>query len=247
VIVRDPATDYDRLINLRDLGGLATTGGGRTRSGVLLRSDSLVYASDADVHHLRHVVGLRTIVDLREADQAAAMGRGPLDGGDAGVATIGYVSLPCHDRGVTPDTRHLYYADLLERYGRHFAGLVRRIAADDAVPVLVHCQLGCDRTGTVIAMLLRLAGVRDEEICADYARSVGAAPGIQARDVASRRLRGEEPLDDAEYAAWANRPEIMAETLAMVDAKWGSMRGWAGAHGLDDHLIDAWTAVLVEG
>jgi hypothetical protein len=234
---------HDRLVNLRDLGGLATTGGDRTRHGVLLRSDSLDYASDADVAHLRHVVGLRTVVDLREPAQES--GRGPLGTVVEGATAIDFVSLPCHDRDVTPATRHLYYFGLLGRYGADFAGLVRRLAVDGAVPVLVHCHLGCDRTGTVIAMLLRLAGVSDEEICADYARSAAAAAGIRARDEALRAERGEPSLDDASYAAWANRPEIMADTLALVDAEWGGMRGWAGAYGLDDHAIDAWRAVLI--
>ena len=240
------AVDFDRLHNLRDLGGLAALGGGVTRHGVLFRSESLEHASEADDAHLRHVVGLRTIVDLREVAHADESGRGSLTIAVEGVAPIDYVQLPCHDRDVTPDTRHLYYTGLLQSNGAQFAGLVRRVAAAGTVPMLVHCALGCDRTGTVIAMLLRLAGVTDEEICADYARSAAAAPAIRFRAETLRRAQGLDPLDEAFYGAWANREEIMADTLALVDAKWGSMHGWATTHGLRAGEIDALRTVLID-
>ncbi|KAJ9457995.1 Tyrosine-protein phosphatase [Diplonema papillatum] len=41
------------------------------------------------------------------------------------------------------------------------------------VPVLVHCTAGKDRTGIVVALLLLLAGVSDEKVVADYAKSGG--------------------------------------------------------------------------
>lgn len=240
-------TGFDRLTNLRDLGGLTLVGGATTRHGVLFRSESPQYASDADHHHLRRVVGLRTIVDLREPDHAATTGRRPLGLDVEGATPITYVQIPCDDRDVTPDTRHVYYTGLLASNGHAFADLVRRLTVTGTLPVLIHCQLGCDRTGTVIAMLLRLIGVIDDDICADYARSVGAAPAIRFRAEAQRAAAGLEPLDDAFYDAWANHPEIMANTLALVDAKWGSMHGWADAHGLTDADIDALRAAFTTG
>lgn len=240
------AAGYDRLINLRDLGGLAAHDGGRTRHGVLLRSEALTYASAADAYHLRHVVGLRTIVDLRAGTREPGARREPLAGAVPGAVPIDHVSLPCLQIEITPSTRHHYYAELLTGNGPEFAGLVRRITAEGTVPVLVHCHLGCDRTGIVIAMLLRLAGVTDEAICGDYARSDAASAGIAARAEAARLARGEEPLGGAFYGSWAIRPDMMADALALVDARWGSMHGWAHAHGLDDNDIDAWKAILVE-
>ena len=82
--------------------------------------------------------------------------------------------------------------------------------------------------------------------CADYARSAVAAPAIRFRAEAQRRAQGLEPLDAAFYGQWANRAEIMADTLALVDAKWGSTHGWASAHGLADADVDALREVLVE-
>ncbi|MBK8023774.1 MAG: tyrosine-protein phosphatase [Chloroflexi bacterium] len=42
----------------------------------------------------------------------------------------------------------------------------------DAFPVLVHCAVGKDRTGVIIALLLDLAGVTDALIAEDYALSM---------------------------------------------------------------------------
>src|SRR5690349_4109555 len=63
--------------NARDLGGLPA-GSGRTRHGVLLRSDALDQLTAADVDRLVAVEGLAHVVDLRSAHERVERGRGPL-------------------------------------------------------------------------------------------------------------------------------------------------------------------------
>jgi protein-tyrosine phosphatase len=46
-----------------------------------------------------------------------------------------------------------------------------RIVASASGPVLVHCAAGKDRTGIVVAVLLRAAGVRRDDVMADYLRT----------------------------------------------------------------------------
>jgi protein-tyrosine phosphatase len=69
--------DLEGAHNVRDLGGLAAAGG-RTRDGVLLRSDALDQLTAADVQRLVGDVGLAHVVDLRSATERRERGRGPL-------------------------------------------------------------------------------------------------------------------------------------------------------------------------
>ncbi len=226
------------LVNFRDLGGTPVDGGA-IRPGVLFRSDSLVYATEEDAAYLRDEVRLATIVDLRDAPEVEAFGRGPL-----GRSPIAYLPVPVGDLP-TVDGRQAYYAELLDAYGRQLADLVRRLSAPGALPALVHCHIGCDRTGVVSAMLLTLAGAAEAEVCADYARSHRASDAIRKRAESRRRTLGLPLMDKAYYDAWEPRAEIMAETLALVAGRWGSMAGWAAAFGLTATDIAALRTALV--
>ena len=63
------------------------------------------------------------------------------------------------------------YVELLELGGAAFSDAFRRIVEPGGVPALVHCAIGKDRTGVLVALLLDAAGVDHDEIVADYARS----------------------------------------------------------------------------
>jgi protein-tyrosine phosphatase len=226
------------LINFRDVGGLPVGEHGRTRFGVLLRSDCPSGATESDAAYLREVIGLRTVVDLREAEHAAAVGRGPL--GD-----LDYIAMPVGDTDtITPETRSQYYANVIDVHGDALAELVRRLSRPGVAPALVHCRLGQDRTGSVIALLLRLAGVADADICAEYAFSGRANDAIRERARRHRAEQGLPPIHDGYFAAWDPTAAVMAAALRISDERWGG--GWAGAHGLSDADLAAWRSVLVE-
>jgi protein tyrosine/serine phosphatase len=63
------------------------------------------------------------------------------------------------------------YLIFLERFRSNVAAAVRAVADAPEGGVVIHCVGGKDRTGLLSAFLLRLAGVDDEEIAADYALS----------------------------------------------------------------------------
>lgn len=172
--------DWEGCRNVRDLGGLPTLDGRRTRPGALVRTDS--------VHHLTEAGwtaawdhGVRTVIDLRharEVDEAPPTVTPP-----AGVTTV---ARPVEDEADTAFVEHWgpqlatphYYADALDRFAGRVGAVVTTVAAAPPGGVVIHCVIGRDRTGMVIAVLLHLLGVAPEVIAADHALSYQRVRGI---------------------------------------------------------------------
>jgi protein tyrosine/serine phosphatase len=72
--------ELEGAVNARDVGGLPTVDGRRTRPGVLLRSDNLQDLTPSDVSRLVDELGLCTVVDLRSTGEAHLAGPTPLSG-----------------------------------------------------------------------------------------------------------------------------------------------------------------------
>src|SRR5580700_7674425 len=62
--------EFPALLNARDLGGLPTQDGGRTRARALLRADDLVQLTAAGLTALGEY-GVATVLDLRWPEEAA--------------------------------------------------------------------------------------------------------------------------------------------------------------------------------
>ncbi|GIF70801.1 tyrosine-protein phosphatase [Asanoa siamensis] len=156
--------DWPDCTNVRDLGGLTTAGGRRVRSEALLRSDSPHRLTAPAIAAIR-AGGLRRIVDLRWTAECVQR-PSPFEGDPI------YAHRPLlgdDDYEILPDS----YVAMLE-YNRPQIGAAFRAVAD-APPggVLVHCLEGKDRTGVLVALLLLVAGVPDDQIADDYALTTG--------------------------------------------------------------------------
>lgn len=224
------AYGFENLHNFRDLGGL-----GPVRPGRLYRSDSVAYASAADAARLVDELNLATVVDLRGDDEIERHGRGPL-----AAADVAYLPVPVADLD-RYDDRAGYYVGVLTERGSELAGAIRRLTSPGALPALVHCEAGCDRTGVLVAIVLDLVGVPDELICADFAATASAVDPINARLSRNAARFGEvwPPADDRDGLDWHPTAAVMETTLERMRARWGSGAGWAGAHGLTDEDLTA--------
>jgi protein-tyrosine phosphatase len=162
---------WEGCFNVRDLGGFATWDGGRTRYGAIVRSDNPGRLTEEGVASMR-AHGIRTIVDLRDESELR-------NGSPRLQLDLELVAVPVLDfgdgefwerwRGVHDTPR--FYREALDRWPDRFAGAVSAVARAVEGGVLVHCEVGRDRTGLVCALLLSLAGVPAEAIAADYALS----------------------------------------------------------------------------
>lgn len=225
-----PQRDADGCCNFRDLGGHRTVDGGRLRARRLFRSDSLAEASSTDCEFLERV-GLRTVIDLRDPDEATLAGRFPGRVRAYHHLPIGNPMLDAPIRWSDPMEVARRYYDLMVD-GREPIGEVFAVLTDPAAyPAVVHCSVGKDRTGIVIALVLSVLGVADEDIAADYAASgLGAA-----RIVARLRARlGDDAhlLEPALPVLLSAEPDSMRHFLRLVRDEHGSAHGFVGSLGL---------------
>jgi protein-tyrosine phosphatase len=224
--------DWAGCFNTRDLGGLTTRDGRRTRRGAIVRSDAVDQLSsggwEALVGH-----GVRTVIDLRNDDErrpdhaprppAIETRWLPLD--NAANRQF-WDEWDCGPQFGTP----LYYLPHLRSFSAFSARVVAAIA--DAAPggVLFHCQGGRDRAGQISMLLLALAGVEPDVIADDYQLS-------HERLRVAYAARGEPDQGPALEAYLAdlgtNARLVIAETLGALDVEVTLRRGGLGTSQLD--------------
>ena len=141
--------------NLRDLGGMKTKDGRKIRTGCLLRSANLFEASDEDIQSLQSEQRLRTIIDLRTAQEREEK--------PDRTGNCRYLPMPIIDTfeaGIThesrtekmpfPDLRELYKRMMLNEKCQKAFYQVLKICFEhdyDLGSVLWHCTEGKDRCG----------------------------------------------------------------------------------------------------
>jgi hypothetical protein len=155
---------WDGVANARDLGGLPVRGG-ETRFGVVVRSGSIFFATETGRRALASY-GVTTVVDLRTAPEREAEPPPCLDAALLHFAVDGEEVAAVRDWHSTAKA----YLGMLERFQPEFGAAAGAVAAADGTAV-VHCHAGRDRTGVLVALLLRLAGVEPETIAEDHALS----------------------------------------------------------------------------
>jgi protein-tyrosine phosphatase len=207
-------------VNFRDLGGLTARTGAVVRAGRLFRSDALARLTSADLERL---AGLRisTLIDLRTVDEITRTGPSPLLNHGAAHLHLSILDGDVTTREYDPDrTLGALYEEMLRTAGRRFRAIFETLAEPERLPAVVHCTAGKDRTGVTVALVLRLLGIPDELIVADYAitdRNI-------ARLIESRRRAG-QPISSVRVPEQFMRavPETMETFLATIDDTWGSV------------------------
>lgn len=172
--------------NLRDLGGYATSGGGRIKWRTIYRSGAIHGLGPAERAALNQL-GITVICDLRTPDERAQR---PMDWHDG--QEIQYFGGQPLESGARLERLLTAGTALRMEMRERMLGIYRRLPFEQAasyrqlfgslaagrVPLLFNCSAGKDRTGLAAALLLTVLGVPRETIIEDYLLSNAAADGL---------------------------------------------------------------------
>lgn len=219
---------FAAMLNLRDLGGYPKKGGGMTPFGRFLRGDAPVALASGEIEALQSM-GINCVIDLRGEREAAAhpnalSGRDGFELHNVSLVAEDYDYVPVMENSVAD--MYLHIAKNTQAMERVF----RAIAGTDG-GVFYHCAVGKDRTGVVSALLLRLAGVSDADIIADYQVSYTYLRPMIERN---RALYENVPM-----SLWHSNVEYMDGFLKKFDKEYGSMLLYLQKIGLSDGEIAA--------
>ena len=118
------------------------------------------------------------------------------------------------------------------------------MVADAEGAAVVHCAAGKDRTGTVVAMALDVAGVPRDEIVADYVLTAERIEQIIGR-LMPREAYG-EALAKQKVEDQLPRPESIEAILQASHEGWGGAAGWLLDHGWSEAEVERLRARLTE-
>ena len=178
-----PFVAVEGVVNFRDIGGYPITGSGSksVKRGFVYRSAVLSGITNDGMKTLV-ALGIRVIFDIRSHGEELI----------PGVVTtrIPVIQFPVYQSLVEKLLNHrllsdndtaFFYAKILS------AGLFRQvfehIRDKPEEPFLIHCALGKDRTGVLVALILRIAGVSDLDVVGNEYEltDIGNPPPIWGR------------------------------------------------------------------
>lgn len=249
--------DLPGVVNMRDLGGLRTESGDVVRFRRLLRSDNLQDLPAASVSLLLEDFGVSDVIDLRTHVEVAKEGDGPLratavrhhhhslyreDSDESGIPAAER-ALPWEkdeaEAAVLHERRNGHHPSHEEFWSEHYLSYLAKrpdsvlaalhaIAASDGAAI-VHCAAGKDRTGTIVGLALKVVGVPDEVVIADFAASAEKVGAILDR-LRSKPAYAEN-LKHKTVAQQSPTTDTMRRLLTALETRHGGVHGWLAEQG----------------
>ncbi len=230
--------------NVREVGGYSTRDGRFTKPGILFRADSLHALTLADQQTINNL-GIGTIIDLRHPQETR---RYPNI--FAQSEFINYLNIPFYHgwrdlfpQGQRPRSLTELYTTILDNCHETIWQVLTAVANPQNYPLLVHCQVGKDRTGMLIALLLWAVNVPEEVIVADYALSSSYLQPILNDYRQQATARGYHQRYFQQLLK--SPPKAMQNTLHHLHHKYSSVTNYLRIVGLDEDQLRTLRHILV--
>jgi protein-tyrosine phosphatase len=250
--VNEPAgrIAFAGAVNFRDIGGYDAGPGRRLRAGRVFRSDNLSGLTEADLERF-DALGIRTVVDFRVPFERHHKPNRLPSGRTIRVVELGFVPAGgiAMLQGIAAGT--LGADDVIAQVVAQYRSFVlenqeiyRRALAcvlePDALPVLMHCTSGKDRTGFAIAVLLAALGTSRDTIVRDFVYSNEYRHDISNLFTPSTQPGVRDVLSSV-------RPGYIEAAFAQIDETYGSIDAYLStALGIDDAMRSRLVETLTE-
>jgi protein-tyrosine phosphatase len=175
VITAERNIPMQDLFNFRDLGGYYTEKGDQTRWGKLYRCSSLARTSLSDAKVLNNL-GIQTVIDFRTDGEryqfpskywAPQTYTFPLRGN----AYDAYADRILAKKWKAGDVK-IYAQDMfsffLENNSDYYMKMFDILLDENNYPVLMHCNMGSDRSAVASALILAALNIDTDQIVNDY-------------------------------------------------------------------------------
>lgn len=181
LVVAERLLDMPNVINFRDFGGHLTENGRQVRWGRIYRAGMLADLTEQGQRRMDEL-GIRRVCDLRSNGEMArrpdnlawaddvAYWPLPIESFDR-WASLRVLRILLFQRSALPQMVRQGYVTVMLQQNTAVIAAALRLMANSAPPLVVHCTAGKDRTGIVMSLLLRLLGVPEEVVVADYSLS----------------------------------------------------------------------------
>ena len=224
--------------NLRDVGGIPV-GSARVRAGVLLRSGHLARVTPEGQTMLRDRI--RRVVDLRDdtevRSEPSALRDVPTTRVPLFLGSVG--SFFEQDMDLAG-----MYGHLVDDCSSRLADAVRIISEGESA--LVHCTVGKDRTGVIVALALSAIGADRDAVVADYALTASQLPAERNRAIAEYFRAHMPDARNAIQLATESPAPVMAALLGDLDRRYGSVAAYLREAGLTQGELDGLADALIE-
>ena len=204
----------DKVENMRDIGGYSIGNNLVVKLGKIIRTNVITNLNEEELNEIKNM-GFTDIIDLRSDDEVNRK-----NGVFFNNHNFNYNHIAINGDGKLPkDENDIVntYMEMLE--GKEQIRKIFEILSNSTGGVIYYCNVGKDRTGLITALILKLLGVDNKDIVADY-----IASGVFL----------EKKLKD--YAIEINNPDILKVTvpksetifkvLENIDNEYGSIEGF---------------------
>ena len=200
----------DGVSNVRDIGGAVTKDGKTIKYGILYRSangDSITEKGKETVKKL----GIKTDLDLR----GDVIEKSPF-GENVNIIKISGAYYNGHEAGVNGS----------EAYRNAFRDELKACANSDNYPMIFHCAIGRDRTGTLSFILQALCGVEKEALIREYELSYLSVGGTLDgnKQMVNTITAFYNFVDTYEGETFVQKAESLVKSLGVTDEDIASIR-----------------------